>query len=297
MTVEVTRTVAQARQWRARCRRAGEGAATVGFVPTMGFLHEGHLSLVRQARAENEWVVASIYVNPTQFGPREDFHSYPRDLERDLELLAASGCDMAFVPEDGEMYPPGFDTWVTVGAVAAPLEGAHRPGHFRGVATVVLKLFGIVQPERAYFGEKDAQQLAVIQRMVADLNVPVTIVPCPTVREADGLAMSSRNTYLSAVEREAANVLYRALMAASTAYRAGERDADELRTLMRDVLAGEPLARIDYVSVADPATMAELASVTGPAVCLVAVRIGSTRLIDNIRLGVPTVAGAAPEVT
>ncbi len=291
MAVEVTRTIAEARAWRAARLCSPEGPQAVGFVPTMGFLHEGHLSLVRRARAESDWAVASIYVNPTQFGPQEDFRTYPRDLERDLQLLAAAGCDMAFVPSDSEMYPPGFDTWVEVGAVARPLEGAHRRGHFRGVATVVLKLFEIVQPTRAYFGEKDAQQLVVIQRLVADLNLPVTIVPCPTVREPDGLAMSSRNTYLSAEERQAATVLYRALAAAQAAFAAGERSAECLRAAMRQVLAAEPLARVDYVSVADPETLAELDQVASAALCSLAVRIGRTRLIDNLRLGEPASQG------
>jgi pantoate--beta-alanine ligase len=250
----------------------------------MGFLHAGHLSLVASARAENELVLASLFVNPTQFGANEDLASYPRDVPRDLELLRQAGCDMAFVPKPHEIYPRGFDTWVEPGAVAAPLEGAHRPGHFRGVATVVLKLFGITEPTRAYFGQKDAQQLAVIRAMVRDLNWPVTVVGCPTVREPDGLAMSSRNIHLAPAERRAAAVLYRALVAARDAWLDGQRDGGALRAIMSATLVGEPLARPDYVSVADPDSLAELNTVSGRAVLSLAVRIGRTRLIDNLLL-------------
>jgi pantoate--beta-alanine ligase len=277
--METVTTIAEVRAWRHRA------PGTVGLVPTMGYLHEGHLSLARRARAENDRVAASLFVNPTQFGPREDLSRYPRSLARDQELLAAAGCELLFAPEPTEVYPPGHETFVDVGSVAAPLEGERRPGHFRGVATVVLKLFGIFEPTRAYFGEKDAQQLAVIRRMARDLDVPVEVVPCPTVREADGLAMSSRNSYLAAAERAAAPVLYRALEAARTRWDAGERDADTLRDTMRVVLEIEPLAKVDYASVADPDTFRELSGrIEGPAHLLLAVQVGPARLIDNLRL-------------
>jgi pantoate--beta-alanine ligase len=285
MPIEVLSTVAEVRAWRARGEAATAGAASVGAVPTMGFLHEGHLSLVRRARTDNDRVVASIFVNPTQFGPSEDLTSYPRDLSRDLQLLAGAGCDMAFVPSDEEMYPAGFDTWVEVGAVAAPLEGERRPGHFRGVATVVMKLLQIISPTRAYFGEKDAQQLAVIRAMVRDLDVPTEVVACATVREPDGLAKSSRNTYLGPEQRTAATVLYRALTSARRAWERGERSAEALRRIMLATLSSESLAQVDYVSVADPDTMQELAVVPDEAILSLAVRIGRARLIDNVRVG------------
>jgi len=276
--MQVVRTIAEVRA----IRRALPG--TWGFVPTMGYLHEGHLSLVRRARAENDHVAVSIFVNPTQFGPHEDYSRYPRDLERDLRLLEPLGVDLVFAPSVEEMYPPGFQTWVIVEEVSRPLEGAARPGHFRGVATVVTKLFNIVQPDRAYFGQKDAQQAVVIRRMVQDLNIPVEIVVCPTVREPDGLAMSSRNTYLNPEERRAATVLFRALQAAKARYEQGERDAERLREAMREVIQAEPLARLDYVSVADPETLQELDRVEDRALLSLAVYIGKTRLIDNILL-------------
>jgi len=278
MRMRVVHTIAEARA----VRRALPG--TWGFVPTMGYLHEGHLSLVRRARAENDRVAVSVFVNPTQFGPHEDYARYPRDLERDLRLLEPLGVDLVFVPSVEEMYPPGFQTWVIVEEVSRPLEGASRPGHFRGVATVVAKLFNILRPDRAYFGQKDAQQTVVIRRMVQDLNIPVEIVICPTVREPDGLAMSSRNTYLNPEERRAATVLFRALQAAKARYEAGERDAERLREAMREVIRAEPLARIDYVSVAHPETLQELERVEGPALLSLAVYIGTTRLIDNLML-------------
>ncbi|MCS6844246.1 MAG: pantoate--beta-alanine ligase [Caldilineales bacterium] len=256
----------------------------VGVVPTMGFLHEGHLALVRRARQENASVIVTIFVNPTQFGPTEDFAAYPRDLARDLALLEQVGADLVFAPEVAEIYPPGFQTYVTVEQVAQPLEGARRPGHFRGVATVVAKLFNLTQPQRAYFGQKDAQQVRVIQQMTADLNFPLEIVVCPTVREPDGLAMSSRNTYLTPEQRQAAPVLYRSLQAVEAAYRSGERDAGRLRQIALDVLAAEPLAQVEYVSVADAATLQELEQVMAPALVSMAVRIGRARLIDNILL-------------
>ncbi|HEX6958029.1 MAG TPA: pantoate--beta-alanine ligase [Ferrovibrio sp.] len=265
-------------------RRARGRFGRLGFVPTMGYLHDGHLSLVRQARAECGAVAASIFVNPTQFAPHEDFSRYPRDMERDLALLRDLGTDLVFTPGVAEMYPPGSVTAVEVSEVSERLEGAVRPGHFRGVATVVCKLFNIVQPTRAYFGQKDAQQTVVIRRMVRDLAMPLEVVVCPTVREPDGLAMSSRNVYLAPEERRAAAVLYRALRQAEAAYRGGERAAASLRRIMRDTLAGEPLAEIEYVSVAHPDSLAELDAVIDGALLSLAVRIGRTRLIDNIPL-------------
>ncbi len=272
-------TIDEVRAW----RRAE--ATSVGLVPTMGYLHEGHLSLVRRARSENTRVAASVFVNPTQFSPSEDLARYPRDLARDSRLLEGAGCDLVFAPAVEEMYRPGAETSVEVGSIAAPLEGARRPGHFRGVATVVLKLLNIFEPTRAYFGQKDAQQLAVIRRLVADLDVASTIVGCPTVREADGLAMSSRNSYLGPDERAAAPVLYRALLAAREAFAAGERDGGRLRAMLLNVLASERLARVDYVSVADPLTLRELDTVPGAALASLAIRFGTTRLIDNLLLG------------
>ncbi len=270
--------IEEARGW----RRAQAG--DVGFVPTMGYLHAGHASLVERARRESAAVAASVFVNPTQFGPHEDLSRYPRDLERDRRLLEERGCDLLFAPAPETMYPAGFATAVDVGPVSAPLEGQRRPGHFRGVATVVLKLLSIVQPTRAYFGQKDAQQLAVIRRMARDLDLPVEIVACPTVREADGLALSSRNSYLSPSERAAAPVLHRALRACETLWRSGERDPARLREALRVTLAAEPLAVVDYASLADPLTFAELDSPAATAFALLAVRIGATRLIDNLLL-------------
>lgn len=266
-----------------RQKRAGL-PEPVGFVPTMGYLHAGHLSLVERARQECASVVVSIFVNPTQFGPNEDLAKYPRDLPRDLSMLQEAGVDLVWTPTPEEMYPPNFQTWVTVEHLAAPLEGAHRPGHFRGVTTVVTKLFNAVQPHKAYFGQKDAQQAAVIRQMTRDLNFPIEIVVCPTVREADGLAMSSRNTYLNPEERRAATVLFRALSAAEAAYRQGERDAETLRRIVRQVIESEPLARLQYVSCADFETLQELEQVEGKALLSLAVFIGQTRLIDNFIL-------------
>ena len=257
---------------------------SVGLVPTMGYLHEGHLALVKRARAENSTVFVSIYVNPTQFGPREDFGAYPRDLNRDLELLRGEGVDVVFVPSDDEMYPPEFSSWVDVEKVTEQLEGASRPRHFRGVSTVVAKLFNIVQPSRAYFGQKDAQQSVVIKRMVADLNMGLEIVVVPTVRESDGLAMSSRNVYLSPDERQAATVLFRALTLAQQLWQGGEKDAEEIRRQMTSLIQKEPLAQIDYVSIADANTLEELEVIDRPALASLAVRIGKTRLIDNALL-------------
>ena len=265
-------------------RRARETVGELGLVPTMGFLHEGHLTLVERARAENSAVAATIFVNPTQFGPHEDLARYPRDLNRDLQMLERTGVDLVFVPDVTEMYPAGFSTSVEVEGITRVLEGAVRPGHFKGVATVVCKLFHIADAERAYFGQKDAQQAVVVRRMVRDLNMRTEIVVVPTVREHDGLARSSRNIHLSPEERAAAPVLYRALRAVEHAWNAGEREANRLRSTMRDVLMREPLAQVDYVSVADPETLDELADARDGALASLAVRIGHTRLIDNIVL-------------
>jgi pantoate--beta-alanine ligase len=257
---------------------------TVGFVPTMGYLHKGHLALVKQARIENSAVIVSIYVNPTQFGPREDFGAYPRDLNRDLELLREKGVDIVFVPSNDEMYPREFSSWVDVEKVTGGLEGASRPGHFRGVATVVAKLFNIVQPTRAYFGQKDAQQVMVIKRMVADLNMGIEIVVVSTVRENDGLAMSSRNIYLSPGERQAATILFKVLTLARQLWRSGEKDAGKIRRQMTSLIQKGSLAQIDYVSIADAETLEELNLIDRPALASLAVRIGKTRLIDNMPL-------------
>lgn len=277
--MELVRTVHELCAW--RTARTG---STIGFVPTMGYLHKGHLALVRCARAENDEVVVSIFVNPLQFGPHEDYERYPRDLVRDLRLLEPEGVGLVFAPLVEEMYPPGFATAVEVsGPLAERLEGAARPGHFRGVATVVTRLLNLVQPHRAYFGWKDAQQVLVVRRVVQDLALPVEIVPVPTVREADGLAMSSRNVYLSPEERAAAAALPRALFAALARFQQGERDAEVLRQLVHAALAQTPV-RLEYVSVSDRETLQELAQVDRPALLLVAAWVGTTRLIDNVPL-------------
>jgi pantoate--beta-alanine ligase len=260
-------------------------SGTVGLVPTMGYLHEGHLSLIRRAREECDHIVVSIFVNPTQFGPNEDLSRYPRDLDRDLSLIEPLGTDLVWMPTAGMMYPDGYQTWVEVEAMTRPLEGAMRPGHFRGVTTVVAKLFNSVQPHKAYFGQKDAQQAAVIHQMTRDLNFPVEIVVCPIIREPDGLAMSSRNVYLDPEQRNAATVLYRSLTGAKEAYERGERDAEKMRGKMKEILAGEPLAQAQYVSCADYDTLEELETVKGKALLSMAVFIGKTRLIDNFVLG------------
>jgi pantoate--beta-alanine ligase len=257
---------------------------SVGLVPTMGYLHEGHLALARRARSENETVVVSIFVNPTQFGAGEDFQTYPRDPERDLTLLQREEADVVFMPPAEEMYPAHFSTWVDVQQITERLEGAFRPGHLRGVATVVAKLFNIVEPTRAYFGQKDAQQLIVIKRMVSDLNMNLELVAVPTVREPDGLAMSSRNTYLSPVERQAALVLWQALNLANHLWSGGERNASKIRQKMKALIDSEPLAQIDYISVADAESLEELGEINRPALVSLAVRVGKTRLIDNIVL-------------
>ncbi len=279
--MQVVTTVGEMRHLRVQM------TGSVGLVPTMGYLHEGHLSLVRRARADNEHLVATIFVNPTQFGPQEDYQRYPRDPERDLRLLEQEGTDVVFMPGVEEMYPQGSDTWVEVGeSLTSRLEGVFRPGHLRGVTTVVTKLFNVVQAQRAYFGQKDGQQLAVIRRMAADLHMGVEVVAVPTVREPDGLAMSSRNAYLSPEERRAATVLWRSLCRARELFDGGERRAEVIRGEMRAVLAAEPLARVEYVSVADAETLAELETIQDRAAMVsLAVRIGNTRLIDNVTVG------------
>jgi pantoate--beta-alanine ligase len=257
--------------------------ASLGLVPTMGYLHAGHLSLVSAARRECASVAASIFVNPTQFGPNEDLAAYPRDLPRDLKLLEDAGVDLVWTPTPEIMYPPGYQTWVTVEEVTQPLEGGMRPGHFRGVATVVAKLFNAVQPDRAYFGQKDAQQVVVIRQMVRDLNFPLEIVVCPIVREPDGLALSSRNVYLDPAQRQAATVLHRALQRAVQAFQSGERQAPALRRIMTETIEAEPLARLQYVSCADADSLQELQGpLTRRALLSMAVYLGKTRLIDNM---------------
>jgi pantoate--beta-alanine ligase len=275
--MRVIETVSEMREARAAL------GGSVGLVPTMGALHEGHLSLVRRARTDGDHVVASVFVNPTQFGPQEDLEEYPRDLKRDLRLLEAERVDIVFTPTADEMYPPGFDEWVEVrGPLTQRLEGAFRPQFFRGVTTVVARLFRTVQPQRAYFGEKDAQQLRVVRQMAREQGLPVEIVAMPTVREPDGLAMSSRNAYLSPGERQTALVVPRALdLARAMVQRWGVRDADMLRNSLEEYIHQKPQVRIDYVAVADYETLEELEVIDRPALVLLAVRVGSTRLIDN----------------
>ncbi len=252
-----------------------------GLIPTMGALHEGHASLVRQARADCKHVGVSIFVNPAQFGPSEDYANYPRVIQKDLDFLKGLGVDVVWFPTAGAMYPSGYQTWVAVEKISEPLEGKCRPGHFRGVTTVVAKLFNCFLPDRAYFGQKDAQQVVVLKRMARDLNFPVELVICPTVRESDGLALSSRNAYLTAVERQSATVLYRALCTAKEKYDAGERDAEVLRMAMRAIIKAEPLAVEEYVSAADPDSLSELQRIEKNALLSLSVRIGKARLIDN----------------
>ncbi len=267
------------RRWRAA------NSGSVGFVPTMGYLHEGHLELVRRSIEENLQTVVSIFVNPTQFGPNEDFSRYPRDEVRDLALLSAVGVDAVYLPWAAEMYPEGYQTYVDVERVTQPLEGVVRPGHFRGVTTVVLKLFNAVGADRAYFGRKDAQQLRVVQRMARDLDMGTEVVACDIVREPDGLAMSSRNVYLSTEERVAATVLKRSLDQARTVWNGGERDADKLREGVREMVALEPLGELDYVSLADDVSLEEIeGTASAPALLSLVVTFGKTRLLDNVEL-------------
>ena len=269
-----------------RALRHADPIPSWGLVPTMGALHEGHLSLVDRARAECDRVAVSVFVNPTQFNNPEDLRNYPRDLERDTELLEQRGADLVWAPTEEIMYPPGFQTTVTVAEVTKPLEGAHRPGHFQGVTTVVAKLFNVVQPDRAYFGQKDAQQVVVIRQMVRDLGFNVELRVSPIVREPDGLALSSRNALLNPAEREAATVLYRALTAAVEEWQDGWPEAAHLRETMASTITADRLARLEYVSVADPETLHELEDNAERALLSMAVYIGSTRLIDNMLVGV-----------
>ncbi|HEU0235516.1 MAG TPA: pantoate--beta-alanine ligase [Candidatus Limnocylindrales bacterium] len=272
---EVARTRAELRAALAAAPRP------IGLVPTMGWLHAGHRALMARARDDNATTVVTIFVNPRQFNEAADYTRYPRDEPRDLAVCREERVDLVWAPPVDEVYPPGFDTHVSVGAVAQPLEGAARPGHFDGVATVVAILFNVVGAERAYFGQKDAQQVMVIRHMARDLAIPTEVIACPTVREADGLALSSRNVHLAPAERAAAPVLRRALVGARARWTAGERSAEALRAVMRDTLAAEPLASVEYVSVADGGTLAELEQIEGPALLSLAVRLGTTRLIDN----------------
>jgi pantoate--beta-alanine ligase len=276
---EVVRTRDALRDALARAERP------VGLVPTMGWLHDGHRALMGQARAADATTVVSIFVNPRQFNVADDFTKYPRNEARDIAICESEGVDVVFAPDPSEIYPQGFDTIVSVGAVSRPLEGAARPGHFDGVATVVAILFDLVGAEHAYFGQKDAQQVMVIRQMARDLAIATKVIACPTVREPDGLALSSRNVHLSPVERAGAPVLRRALLAARSRWEAGERSADALRDAMWETLTAEPLAAPEYVSVADGTTLAELDRVEGPALLSLAVRFGTTRLIDNEPLG------------
>ncbi len=277
--MQVATTIAEIRAWVRKTHAAGN---TVGFVPTMGALHVGHVSLIQAAAARCDSVVVSIFVNPTQFGPGEDFEKYPRPLEQDLAICEQHGVDVVFAPSPGEMYPRENLTWVTVEKVSEPLCGRFRPGHFRGVATVCTKLFNIVGADAAFFGQKDAQQVAVIQRMVADLNMPLEIVVCPTVREPDGLAVSSRNQYLSPQERKEATVIYRSLQRSAELIRGGETAVARITEQMREVLGQVPVLQVEYVSIVDAASLEDIPRVRGKVLVAVAGRLGSTRLIDNI---------------
>lgn len=274
-------------QLRAVLKQARTGGRSVGFVPTMGYLHAGHAALIRRARQENEVVVVSVFVNPTQFGPSEDLAAYPRDSERDMALMRAQGTDVAFFPSVEELYPDGYTTYVQVeGPMTLTLCGRSRPGHFRGVATIVTKLFHLVAPDRAYFGQKDCQQVAVIERMVRDLDFDLDIVACPTVREADGLALSSRNVYLSESQRAQAPRISQALCEAREMIQKGERRAAPLAEHIKKIIATIDSATIDYVSIADARTLADLETLSGEVLIAVAVKVGRTRLIDNIRIEV-----------
>ncbi|MCP4357776.1 MAG: pantoate--beta-alanine ligase [Chloroflexi bacterium] len=275
--MKITANISELRQF-----RWADPTLTWGLAPTMGYLHEGHLSLVRRAKAENERTAVTIFVNPTQFAPTEDLTTYPRNLQHDLTLLQAEGVDLVFTPNNETMYPSSFQTRVTVTDVSRPLEGTSRPTHFQGVATVVAKLFNLIQPTRAYFGQKDAQQAVVLKQMVRDLNFNLAIVVCPIVREADGLALSSRNANLSPAERQAATILNRALKTAHKAYQNGERHGRPLCQIIQDIINTEPLARLDYATVADPNTLQELDEIQGDVLLATAVFIGQTRLIDNV---------------
>lgn len=277
--MQIITSITNLRQKLAAARKKGR---TIGFVPTMGFLHEGHLSLVRQAREENDVVVVSIFVNPIQFGPKEDFRKYPRDFRRDAAMLREAGVDYIFCPSAKEMFPAGFGTYVEVPELSKIMCGKSRPGHFKGVATVVAKLLNIVQPDRSYYGLKDYQQFTIIKKMAEDLNMPGQIIGCPTVREKDGLAMSSRNTYLKKpLGRKAALVLYRCLQEAQRLAKTGEKNTAGIKTKLIKIIKAEPLARLDYLVIADPKTLQEVKVKKGKVLLALAVFIGKTRLIDN----------------
>ncbi len=278
MKMRLVHTVNEVREQVKKWRSEG---LSVGLVPTMGFLHEGHQSLIAASVKENDRTVVSIFVNPTQFGPNEDFEAYPRDIKKDMALCDETGADLIFNPEPEEMYPDGFCTYTNITGMSDALCGKSRPIHFKGVCTVVSKLFNIVCPDMAYFGEKDAQQLAIIKRMVKDMNIPIEIKGCPIVRESDGLAKSSRNTYLSASEREAALILSKAIFAGRDMVKAGERDAKKVVEAMTEIIKSEPLAAIDYVEMVDVETMQSIDVIEGNILCAIAVKIGKTRLIDN----------------
>lgn len=277
--MHIARTIPEMKAFRRKL------AGRVGFVPTMGYLHGGHLELVRRAKKDNPFAVVSIFVNPTQFAPNEDFKAYPRDIDRDLAMLETVKTDIVFIPLDKEIYPDGYNSWVEVQGITATLEGSSRPTHFRGVTTVCNKLFNLVEPDRAYFGQKDAQQALVIQKMVVDLNMNLEIVIIPTVREKDGLAMSSRNTYLTPEERTQAPMLYKSLRLAEEMYERGQRDARKIRDAMTSLVSTVPTAKIDYISISDINTLQEVAIITGTALVSMAVKFGKPRLIDNIILG------------
>jgi pantoate--beta-alanine ligase len=279
-TMKICRTI---EEMRVECR-AAKNQGRLGFVPTLGALHEGHLSLVREAKAACDVAAASIFVNPTQFGPNEDLTKYPRNLDRDCELLEGEGVELVFAPSVEEMYPEGAVTWVNVEGLSERLDGRSRPGHFRGVTTVVAKLFHVVEPDAAFFGQKDAAQLAIIRRMVRDLNLPVEIVACPIVREGDGLAMSSRNVYLGGQDREAARVLYRSLVAAKSLWDSGERAVEKLVLASREEIEREISVRLDYIEIVDADSLESLDCATRGALVAVAAWVGSTRLIDNLLL-------------
>jgi pantoate--beta-alanine ligase len=280
--LQIVKTIAELRR---AVSTAKEERKSIGFVPTMGALHEGHLSLIKESKEQNDFTVVSIFVNPTQFGPNEDLTRYPRPFEADAAKCEITGVDLIFAPSIEEVYPEGFSTFVDVGGITEVLEGASRPGHFRGVTTIVLKLFTAVEPTRAYFGMKDYQQLKVIQKMVHDLNLNVEIVPVPTFRESDGLAMSSRNEYLDPGQRKAALVLYRALIAAREAIQKGEKNVESVRQVAMTPINVEPLASVDYIAVVDPETLQPMKKIAGQTLVVLAVRIGSTRLIDNMLIG------------
>jgi pantoate--beta-alanine ligase len=286
--VETIRTIAWMQE---HARQARAENRVVGLIPTMGALHEGHLALVKRAKQDCSRIIASIFVNPKQFGPQEDLEKYPRTFEADAEKLAAAGVDAIFAPEPGDVYPNGFRTYVTVEGLSDRLEGRSRPGHFRGVATVVLKLLELVRPHYAYFGRKDAQQVRIISQMVRDLNLDTEIVVCPIIREPDGLALSSRNTYLQPDERKAATVLHRALTAARDELAADVRDALQLQTVLRKVLQAEPLAAVDYAEIVDADTFEPITRVARPCYAVLAVFVGKTRLIDNLYIE-PVAPGA-----